>query len=892
MGEKKRHLNLGILAHVDAGKTTLTEAFLYTAGRIRKLGRVDSRDSFLDNNVQERERGITILSKQAELSHEGVGITLLDTPGHVDFSAEAESVLQVLDLCILVVSAADGVKGHTLTLWSLLERYGIPVLLFVNKMDQPGADGAAVLAELRKRLSENCVDFSRAFSGLSEEDMEAVAVCDESLMERYLSAEAVIDAACISALLRERKLFPVFFGSALKLEGVDELLHALAEYGPEQVYGEEFAARVFKVSRDAQGNRLTYLKILGGVLRSRDVIGGEKVNQIRIYSGEKFETVPELEAGRICAVTGLNGTKTGMGLGALDGSIRGFLEPVLSYRVSAEDGTDDTVLLTKLRILEEEDPQLRVFCESEGEDAPKRGRSEILLRVMGEVQLEVLKRTVADRFGIAIRFGEGSVVYKETIAAPVEGIGHFEPLRHYAEVHLLLEPDERGSGLSFGSLCSEDILEKNWQRLVLTHLREKVHRGVLTGSPITDMKIRILTGRAHPKHTEGGDFRQATYRAVRQGLMQAESILLEPFYQFRMELPAENVGRAMTDVDAMSGTVNAPEILEGTAFLSGRAPVSAIRNYAKELAAYTGGMGQISLELAGYGPCHNAEEVIEKAAYLPESDLRNTPDSVFCAHGAGFVVPWNEVRDYMHVESDLQPFSENNVLKEEEAQAFAARQKESAKPQEPGSIGTDEVDRILNRTFYSNSDSDIQSEHDRRKGVGDWQNGKGTPKEYSFDEAYAGYRYEPAEPKTKYLVVDGYNIIFAWEELKTLAAVNIDSARDKLIDILSDYRGAVDSRIVLVFDAYRIKGRARSEQEIGDMTVVFTAEGETADQYIERFTAKHGKKCDVTVATSDRLEQTVAWGNNCRRLSARELELKVKKEMAELLEKYGKKRGV
>ncbi|MCR4641635.1 MAG: NYN domain-containing protein [Lachnospiraceae bacterium] len=889
MGETVKHINLGILAHVDAGKTTLTEALLYKAGVLRKAGRVDTRDSFLDTDVQERERGITIYSKQAELSYGDTGITLLDTPGHVDFSAEAESVLQVLDLCILLVSAADGVKGHTLTLWSLLRQYGIPVMIFVNKMDQPGADGEKVLAELQKRLHANCLDLSRAFSGLSEEDEEAVALCDESLMEAYLGGEACIDSACIAGLVERRRLFPVFFGSALKMEGIELLLRALTEFSTEPQYGAEFAARVFKISRDAAGNRLTHLKIMGGVLHGRDVIGEEKVNQIRIYSGEKYETVTELKAGRICAVTGLNLSSAGMGLGALEGSNPVLLEPVLSYRVYAEDGTDDTVLLAKLRVLEEEDPQLRVFSEDEDPGAARsgRGRAGIRLRVMGEVQLEVLKRTLKDRFAIEVRFGEGTVVYKETIAAPVEGVGHFEPLRHYAEVHLLLEPDENGSGLSFDSLCSEDILERNWQRLILTHLREKTHRGVLTGSPLTDMKIRILTGRAHPKHTEGGDFRQATYRAVRQGLMQAESILLEPYYFFRIELPVENVGRAMTDVENMHGKVEAPEILAERAMLTGTAPVSCIQNYAKDLAAYTGGMGQISLELSSYGPCHNAEEVIEKTAYLPEADLRNTPDSVFCAHGAGFVVPWNEVWDYMHLESAYHAFSVKNERKESDAQVFRARQQQAGGG-EMKAIGTDEVDAILNRTFYSNSDSNVQAEHEKRKGLGVWKNGRGVPKEYDFDEAYADYRFSPQERKKQYLVVDGYNMVFAWKELKELAAENMDSARDKLIDILSDFQGTQDFEVLLVFDAYRIKGRSSSKQSLPNLQLVYTGEGQTADQYIERFAAENGKKYDITVATSDRLEQTVAWGNCCRRMSARELEQRVSEEREKLLSAYGR----
>lgn len=874
MNAADKHINIGILAHVDAGKTTLTEALLYKTGTLRKLGRVDSRDSFLDTDVQERERGITIYSKQAELEYEGMGITLLDTPGHVDFSAEAESVLQVLDLCLLVISAADGVKGHTLTLWSLLKQYGIPVIIFVNKMDQPGADGGAVLNELKKRLSESCVDFSRCFAGMTDEDEEAIAVCDPQLMEDYLEGSAVIDGKCIAELIGERKLYPVFFGSALKLEGVDELLKALREYAPEKEYGDEFAARVFKISRDSRGDRLTHMKIMGGSLKSREVIGEDKINQIRIYSGEKFEAVQEIGAGRICAVTGLNATKTGMGLGALSGSNPILLEPVLSYAVTANDGTDASVLLSKLKILEEEEPQLRIFHDEES------SKKEILLRVMGEVQLEVLKRTMQDRFGISVVFGEGSVVYKETIAAPVEGIGHFEPLRHYAEVHLLLEPAERGSGLSFGSMCSEDILDKNWQRLVITHLQEKIHRGVLTGSPITDMHISILTGRAHPKHTEGGDFRQATYRAVRQGLMQAESILLEPYYSFRIELPVDNLGRAMTDIENMSGKSDAPEIETEQAVLTGTAPVSCIRNYAKELAAYSGGMGRIQLSPAGYGLCHNAEEVIERSAYLPESDLRNTPDSVFCAHGSGFVVPWDQVRDYMHVESEYNPFSEGNVFHDDEATAFNAKRREQENS-EPGSIGNDEVDNILNRTFYSNSGSDVNAELEKRKGIG--REDKKRPKSMDFDEAYADYEYKPSEKKEKLLVVDGYNIIYAWEELKTLAPKNLDSARDKLIDIMSNYQGALGHEVILVFDAYRVKGRGRTEQDMPNLKVVYTGEGETADQYIESLAAKYGRKRDMTVATSDLLEQTVAWGSNCRRMSARELELSVKQELEKIM---------
>ena len=871
METHNKHINLGILAHVDAGKTTLTEALLYTAGNLRQLGRVDNRNSFLDTDVQERERGITIFSKQAKLAYEDMQITLLDTPGHVDFSAEAESVLQVLDYCILIVSAPDGIKGHTLTIWSLLKEYGIPTFLFVNKMDQPGMEREKVLQQIRERLDAACIDFSDAPDGFTEEDKEAIAVCDEKLMEAYLESGHTPSAGEIAGLVAERKCFPVLFGSALKLEGIRELMQMLSLYTGEPAYGEDFAARVFKITRDAQGNRLTHLKVMGGILHSKDLLDGEKINQIRVYSGEKFESVTELEAGRIGTVTGLGASMPGQGYGALSGSISTILEPVLSYRVKADDGTDDAILLKDLRILEEEDPQLFVTYEEE--------HREILLRVMGEVQLEVLQRSVKDRFGIDISYGDGAVVYKETIAAPVEGVGHFEPLRHYAEVHLLLEPQPRGSGLSFASVCSEDILDKNWQRLIMTHLQEKKHRGVLTGAAITDMKITILTGRAHQKHTEGGDFRQATYRAVRQGLMQAESILLEPYYQFRMELPAESLGRAMTDVENMQGRMEAPQIEGERAILCGQAPVVCIRNYSKEIAAYTKGAGSISLRLCGYEVCHNAEEVIAAKNYLPEADLRNTPDSVFCAHGSGFVVPWDQVYDYMHVESDWHGFSDENVRKEEQAQSFRAKKRSEAfSMQEPGSIGTDEIDAILNQTFYSNSNSNIQAETQRRKGVGEEERRRGRAQAAETEDAYADYAYRPVEKKKEILLVDGYNMIFAWDSLKGLAKENLDSARDSLIDIMSNYQGTKAEEVIVVFDAYRVKGRRSEQQQIGNLQVVYTGEGETADQYIERFTSKYGKACDVSVATSDRLEQAIAWGNNCRRISARELELLIAQE--------------
>ena len=846
---------LGILAHVDAGKTTMTEALLYKSGFLRQAGRVDSGNSFLDNDPQERERGITIISKQAELAFGDRHITLLDTPGHVDFSAEAESVLQVLDYCILLISAADGVKGHTLTLWSLLEQYNIPCFIFVNKMDQPGADKDRVLSLIREKLSDNCLDFS----SLSDELIESIATCDEDLMEAYLDDPSAVDSRQIASLIGKRALFPCLFGSALKFDGIDGLIKLLETYTLEPSYGEEFSARVFKISRDAKGERLTHMKILGGELKVKDILNEEKINQKHVYSGEKYESRNSVSAGCICTVTGLNESRMGSGYGALSDSPSLLLEPVLGYSAFATDTTDSSTLLKYLRVIEEEDPQLNISFNEE--------HKEIIVQVMGEVQLQVLRRNMHDRFGVDIDFGEGRVVYKETINGSVEGVGHFEPLRHYAEVHLLIESAERGSGMHFDSVCSEDILSKNWQRLILTHLKEKMHRGVLTGSPLTDVKISILTGRAHPKHTEGGDFRQATYRAVRHGLMYADSILLEPWYFFRIDLPAANVGRAMTDIDAMSGSMDPPVTEGDRAFLTGRAPVACIRNYAKDLAAYTAGSGSISLSLAGYDICHNAGEIIEEKAYSPQADLRNTPDSVFCAHGAGFVVPWNEVYDYMHVESPLMhpAAAEDNTLTERLSESY-----------DGPSLGTEEVDAILNKTFYSNSTSSVRSAAEKRKGVGK----SAAPKPFEADK-YDDYQYRPVEKKTPFLVVDGYNCIFAWSELKSLAADNLDSARDKLIDLLSNYQGYKGCELMIVFDAYRVKGRGHMMHYPVDLQVVYTAENETADQYIERFTAKNNKKYDISVATSDRLEQNIIWGHNCHRISSRELELMVRNVSAD-----------
>ncbi|MCR5001629.1 MAG: TetM/TetW/TetO/TetS family tetracycline resistance ribosomal protection protein [Lachnospiraceae bacterium] len=886
MAGDRKHINLGIVAHVDAGKTTLTEALLYKTGAIRQLGRVDSRDSFLDTDEQERERGITIFSKQARFETDRLDITLLDTPGHVDFSAEAEAVLQVLDYCILVISGTDGVKGHTLTLWSLLKEYDIPTFIFINKMDRPGIDRDSLLKDIRDRLSDNCIELPLP-RDLKDDDLETIAMCDEALMERYLDTGGPIGTEEIAGLILNRLLFPVYFGSALKLDGIDGLLDGLGEYTLMKEHPDDFAARVFKITRDSQGNRLTHMLITGGILRGRDIIGEEKVNQIRLYSSDKYEAVPEAHAGSICAVTGLNATKPGMGLGALEGINMPILEPVLNYRVHATDATDTAILLKDLRILEEEDPQLNIsFNEN---------TREIRVRVMGRVQLEVLERTVRDRFGTSIAFDTGSVVYKETIKSPIEGVGHFEPLRHYAEAHILLDPQPRGSGLSYDSVCSEDILDKNWQRLILTHLREKMHRGVLTGAPVTDIKMTLVTGRAHLKHTEGGDFRQATYRAVRQGLMMTESLLLEPYYYYRIELPSVNVGRAMTDIEKMSGTVEAPQLEGENAVLTGRAPVVCIQNYASDLAAYTSGTGTISLSLAGYDVCHNADEVIEASGYIPEADLKNTPDSVFCAHGAGYVVPWNEVREHMHVETpdSIRAYLEGTYPEEggeENTAAFRARAEAAGSGSIPRAIGTDEVDAILNKTFYSNSSSSVRAEAEKRKGIGREERTRVVSTGGKINDPYDDYKYKPVERKKKYLIVDGYNVIFAWKELKELAAVNIDGARDRLVDIISNYAGATGYETIVVFDAYKVKGRDTSSSAFGNITVVYTKEDETADQYIEKFTSANGRKYDITVATSDNLERTIARGNNCMIVSSAELEKLVEYEVKKIMDEYSEKK--
>ena len=840
-----RKLVVGILAHVDAGKTTLSEALLYRSGSIRKLGRVDHRDAFLDTDAMERERGITIFSKQAVLSLETVEVTLLDTPGHVDFSAEAERTLRVLDCAVLVISGADGVQAHTRTLWRLLAQYGVPAFLFVNKMDLAGADRAALLAALRGKLDGGCVDFSLPPEALAEE----AAVCDEAVLERYLETGEVPESE-LTELIRRRQLFPCLFGSALKLEGVDEFLAALERYAPVRPYPPEFGARVFKIARDSQGARLTYLKVTGGTLRVKDLltnrrpgtaeerVWSEKADQIRIYSGAKFRPVEEAPAGTVAAVTGLSHTRPGDGLGFETAWAGPVLEPVLAYQVILEDGTDPHTALGRLRQLEEEDPQLRVTWRE----------GEIRVQLMGQVQLEILQRLVRERFGMEVSFGAGAVRCRETIAAPVVGVGHFEPLRHYAEVHLLLEPGERGSGLALGSVCPTDVLDLNWQRLILTHLAEKEHLGVLTGSPVTDMKITLLTGRAHEKHTEGGDFRQATYRAVRQGLMQAESVLLEPWYDFRLELPAAQAGRAISDIQRMNGETAPPETVGEEVVLTGSAPVAAMGDYAREVAAYTRGLGRLACAPGGYRPCAEAEAVIEAACYDPERDVENTPDSVFCAHGGGYTVPWSEVPAHAHMDSGWRP---------------AAPEPEEPEPSQPVRRGGDyagtveqdrELQAIFERTYGPvRRRAFIPPKEPRRAPAADQPQRRTVPERDSGPE---------------YLLVDGYNIIFAWDELKSVARDNLDAARRQLCDLLCSYQGYQKCRVIVVFDAYKVKGGLGSVEKYHNIHVVYTREAETADAYIERATYEIGRRHRVRVATSDGPEQLIILGHGALRLSA------------------------
>lgn len=957
----KKRICAALLAHVDAGKTTLSEGLLYVSGTIRKLGRVDKRDAFLDTSPLERERGITIFSKQAVFPLEELEVTLLDTPGHVDFSAEMERTLQVLDAAILVISGADGVQGHTQTLWKLLSRYQVPVFLFVNKMDQEGTDAKKLLEELKKRLDENCVDFSacpqagekshdgktagkdgsgKALGGDLEAFYENIAMCDETVLEAFLEQGTVADED-IRKLILERKCFPCFFGSALKLTGVEEFLKGFERYFPVRSYPDAFGAKIYKISRDDQGNRLTYLKVTGGSLRVKDLLtnrrtaaadrpnreknpkrtgetmpdreknpkgtGGtmpnreknpertgnaypeaagpaeekgfweEKVNQIRIYSGAKYEAVEEVQAGTVCAVTGLTETFPGEGLGIEAESGMPILEPVLTYQIQLPPDCDVHVMLKNLRQLEEEEPMLHI--------AWNETLGEIHAQLMGEVQIEILKRLILERFHVPVEFGSGNIVYKETIADTVEGVGHFEPLRHYAEVHLILEPGEPGSGLQFASSCSEDVLDRNWQRLILTHLEEKEHAGVLTGSAITDMRITLASGRAHQKHTEGGDFRQATYRAVRQGLKKAEGILLEPYYDYRLEVPSDVVGRALSDLQRMQGTFGTPEQDGETAVLEGIVPVVTMRDYQTELAAYTKGRGRLFCSLKGYLPCHDPKAVIEKLGYDSERDTENPTGSVFCAHGAGFVVQWDQVEEYMHLDSVL-------------------RKKEGLKDPEVGTVPRRQPVRELTLSPEEERELDRMAEASRRKAAQAQKTISYAGADRSRDAKDSGRKSftrtkkdsvsaqnrqaaeKKQEKRKEYLLVDGYNIIFAWEELRELAETNIDGARGKLMDVLSNYQGVKKCTVILVFDAYKLEGFPGEVQQYHNIYVVYTKEAETADQYIEKTAHEIGRKYHVTVATSDGTEQVIIRGQGCSLLSAKELRDEIELVNRELRREY------
>ncbi len=871
-----RHLVLGILAHVDAGKTTLSEAMLYRTGSIRSLGRVDHKDAFLDTFSMERARGITIFSKQAELQLGAWKVTLLDTPGHVDFSAEMERTLQVLDYAILVVSGADGVQAHTRTLWRLLKQYQIPVFIFVNKMDQPGTNRLQRMQELQEQLGDACQDFT---AERTNEWLEGLALCEESLMNEYLATADLKDNS-IQAAIRSRKIVPCFFGSALKLEGVEEFLKGVEHYAVPPQYDAAFGARVYKISRDAAGNRLTHLKITGGCLNVRDTIQHnaqtEKVTQLRIYSGDTFQPVSVAEAGRICAVTGLEASYSGEGLGIEADMGLPLLEPVLQYRMILPEDCVAQTAWSQIQQLEEEDPLLHLEWQEQS--------GEILIQVMGEVELEILQQMIEDRFGLSVTFGEGSLVYKETIEAPVEGIGHFEPLRHYAEVHLLLEPGEAGSGIQVETVCSEDMLNKNWQRLILSHVTECTHPGVLTGSEITDMKLTLVAGRASVKHTEGGDFRQATYRAIRQGLRKAKSILLEPYYEYQLTVPTKNTGRAMADILKMSGSFDPPDTTGSQTVIQGLAPVATMSGYQKEVHAYTHGEGRLVCTFKAYMPCHNAEEVIADKNYQPDEDREHPTGSVFCSHGAGFLVPWNQVEQYMHVTSGLQ-------LAEEEAPDDTAEVLKSTTYVSETVADEDELERIFQRTYGTS----IRQPHKKWESRDDfegnaYENDNSTSESKTSQAGMNKYKSRKETKKDSYLLVDGYNIIFAWEELKQLSKVNLEAARGKLMDILCNYQGYTGVNLILVFDAYKVSGNLGEMFDYHNIHVVYTKEAETADQYIEKLAHRMAGQQDVTVATSDGLEQLIIWGAGAKRMSAMGLWEEVQKTQQAIKEQIMKKK--
>ena len=916
----KQNLILGILAHVDAGKTTLSEALLHITGAVRKAGRVDHKDAFLDTNEMEKERGITIFSKQARFtsSRENVerSYTLLDTPGHVDFSTEMERVLGVLDCAVLVISAADGVNGQVRVLWRLLDHYKVPTFLFVNKMDQDGADRAVLLSSIKKELSTKCVDVMPGSGPLSEQlaqgdVQEEIAVCDDALLNAYLEGEPVTNEQ-ICRLTADRKLFPVLFGAALREQGVPALLECLDTLIQPPVYGDAFGARIFKITRDG-GARLTWMKLTGGRLSVKTPLAEctdekgspEKVEQIRFYSGSKYEARQEAVAGEVCAVTGLTRTRVGQGIGAEASGAEELLQPVLRCAVLLPPGEDLFKAYRSLRTLEEEDPTLHLTYDEE--------KKEITAQIMGQVQKEILQRMIRERLGLRVSFGEPSIIYKETIARAVEGVGHFEPLRHYAEVHLLLEPGVPGSGLVFENRCRADILAVNWQRLIMTHLEEKRHRGVLTGAEITDMKISLLTGRAHLKHTEGGDFRQATYRAVRQGLMMTESVLLEPFYSFRMEIPQESLGRALTDLQQMGASFTQPDLEDGRSVITGSAPVSRIANYAEQLAAYTRGEGQITCTLKGYEPCTNAEEIIAASGYDPELDLRNPPGSVFCAHGAGTPVPWYEVRERMHVDSGWRDpsdgpltgkamlgYAEEDLWEEDMSYGSAGRTGLRAgvrKAEKPASFSEreaklfaeeDELRRIFERTYGPIKSRFSDEEPDNGRSAKSW---KRASRVISADPPDKRSHAARKATEKEYLLIDGYNIVFAWENLRELATKDIMAARDKLIDMIVDFAGFRKEHVILVFDAYKVRGGRGEVIHVGGIDVIYTKEAETADLYIEKAAHELSKRYKVTVATSDAVEQVIIYGAGAYRMSAQNLleELVLTKSL--MREHYEKKDG-
>ncbi len=843
-----KRLVIGILAHVDSGKTTLSEGMLYSSGDIRKLGRVDHKTSFLDTYSLEKERGITIFSKQAVLHLDDAEITLLDTPGHIDFSAETERTLQVLDYAVLVINGSDGVQNHTRTLWKLLERYNVPVFVFINKMDLPGTDREVLLTEMKLKLSDCCCDFD--IDNTSDEFYEETASHDEKLMQEFFDNNKVSHEGIIRCI-RERKIFPCFFGSALKLDGVENFLKKLNEYTVQDELKEDFSAKVFKISEDDQGNRLSYIKITGGRLKVKEQISNQKINHIRVYSGTKFQAVETAVQGMVAAVTGLADSYPGQGLGSENDSPAALLEPVLTYKAQLSPEINIHEAVSAFRRLEAEEPKLHVIWNEQ--------LKEIHIQVMGEMQLDIVKALMMERFHMEVEFVHGNVAYKETIAEAVEGVGHYEPLRHYAEVHLLLEPGEQGSGLVFETDCREEILDKNWQRLVMTHLNEKTHNGVLTGSPVTDMKITLVSGRAHLKHTEGGDFRQATYRAVRNGLRHAQSILLEPYYDYILEIPSEYVGRAISDLTRMDCSFSPPEVNGDISVITGTGPVAAVKDYHTELMGYTKGKGIFTCTPAGYKPCHNSEEVIEQMNYNCDSDVENSCDSVFCSHGAGFVVKWNEVGEYMHLPGlpGLNYGKQTEKHEDEKSSSAGKTVSEFRK-----SVDSEKELMAIFEMAYGKQDNNEQKKSFKSK--------------KDRERLQVTYKARPIPKGPEYLLVDGYNIIFSWRELKDISTSNLDLARSMLINTMCNYQGVYGCEVIVVFDAYKVKGSVREVEKVGNISVIYTKESETADMYIEKASHDLSRKHRVRVATSDGMEQLIILGNGAFRISAAELYEEVK----------------